>query len=79
MKEFIVSYSGRNSRFANKTFDVFAIDARAAVMQIVERYLDVFVQDHGDVLDCHGDLMASADDDRVRYDCGYFEAELIGC
>jgi hypothetical protein len=79
MKEFSVTYSGRNSRFSNKKFYVFAIDARAAVMQVVETYLDVFVQDNGDVLDCHGDLMASADDDRVRYDCGYFEAQLVGC
>ena len=79
MKNFIVTYSGRNSRFANFSYDTFAVDARAAVMQVIETYLEVFVQDHGDVLDCHGHLMARADDDSVRYDGGYFEATQIGC
>ena len=79
MKKFFVTYSGCNKRFANFFYVTFAVDARAAVMQVVETYLEVFVQDHGDVLDCHGHLMAHADDDRIRYDGGYFEANLIGC
>ena len=76
MKNYIVTYSGRNRRFANFSYDVYAASAREAVIYVIDRYLDIFPQDNGDILDTDGEFMMRHDDSEARYDGGYFVAIL---
>lgn len=78
MNYFTVTYTGRNTRFASFKDSVLADSKRDAVENVYSKFLNdnYFPQDDGTINDCDGNQIATADDDRIEYDGGYFEAEL---
>ena len=79
MKNYTVGYDGTASRFKGFKVTVKANSEREAVEAVYADYLDqnYFPQDDGSIHDCNGDEISGADDDRIFYDGGYFNAEEV--
>lgn len=79
MKTFIVSYSGNATHFKNFETTVNANSERQAVEKVYASALDsnYFPQEDGSINDCDGCQLATASDDVIEYDGGYFSAEEI--
>jgi hypothetical protein len=79
MKIYNVTYKGNASRFRNFEREVIADSEREAVEKIFGEHLDsnYFPQNDGSIKDCDGHEVASATDDVIEYDGGYFSAEEI--
>jgi len=79
MKIYKVTYSGNSTRFNNLELTVIAKSEREAVEKIYQRVMDdnYFPQDDGSILDCDGYEVATANDNFIEYDGGYFCAEIV--
>jgi hypothetical protein len=77
MKPYNVKYNGNSSKFRNLNEEINANSEREAVHQVFkarngENY---FEQPDGSVKDSDGQILASATDETIEYDGGYFYAE----
>jgi hypothetical protein len=77
MKEYKVTYSGNATRFKNFEVSVWANSEREAVEIAYSQILDnsYFPQEDGNILDCNGNEVATANDTVIEYDGGCFSAE----
>lgn len=78
MKTYSVTYSG-TSRFRNFESTVNANSEREAVENVYQEVMDsnYFPQEDGSIKDCDGYTVASATDNTIEYDGGYFSAEEV--
>jgi hypothetical protein len=79
MKTFKVTYNGNSSMFRNLNEEVNANSEREAVEKVYSDHLDhnYFKQDDGSVKDCDGNVIATATDDQIEFDGGFFVAEEV--
>ena len=79
MKTYKVTYSGNANRFGNFSVEVYATSEREAVETVFQQVMDenYYPQEDGSILDCDGHEFATAIDDTIHYDGGYFSAEEI--
>ena len=79
MEIYKITYSGVSTRFQNLKYNVVANSEREAVIKFYSNIFDCnyFPQDDGSILDCDGYEVASADDNFIEYDGGYFSAEIV--
>lgn len=77
MKHYKVSYYGNSCRFSNFYEDVYASSERDAVLKVVNKYLDFFEVD-GLIYDSDGQLAMGGDWYHLRYDGGWFSADIQG-
>ena len=74
-----VTYSGNSTRFKNFESEVNANSEREAVEKVYQQVMDenYFPQEDGNILDCDGNEVATANDTVIEYDGGCFSAEEI--
>lgn len=79
MKTYKVIYTGNSTKFRNFETEVRAESERKAVEKVFAEHLDsnYFPQEDGSIKDCNGEIIASATDNVIDYDGGYFSAEEI--
>jgi len=79
MNTYKINYNGNSSRFKGRTEEVRANSEKEAVHKFYEKFLEYnyFLQDDGSVKDCNGITIAEPNDNYIKFDGGYFEAELI--
>lgn len=79
MKNYKITYTGRNSRFVDFEETATGNNPREAVESVYAQHMDenYFPDGFGTICNCKGDVIARPDDDRIRFDGGYFEAEEI--
>lgn len=79
MKIYQITYSGVSTRFQNLKYNVVANSEREAVIKFYSNIFDCnyFPQDDGSILDCDGYEVATADDNYIYHDGGYFSAEIV--
>jgi len=79
MKNYKVTYSGNASKFKNFETEVYAETEREAVEKVYASVMDenYFPQNDGTIRNCSGDVIADSDDNSIRYDGGYFNAEFL--
>jgi hypothetical protein len=79
MNIYRVEYTGNSKRFKGGSWEVYANTAREAVITFYCDYLheNCFFGDDDRLFNMDGEVICDFDCDRVKYDGGYFVAELI--
>ena len=79
MNIYLVTYSGNSSRFKDFSFEVLSSSRRKAVEIAYQKIMDdnFFPKEDGTIEDCDGYIIAEKNDDLIKYDGGFFSAELI--
>ena len=76
-KLFSVYYAGRATRFNGFETEIWAQNAKEAVLKVCNNLIDLFIQDDGVVLDCDGDVISKPHWDFIKHDGGTFSADTI--
>ena len=78
MKTYTITYSGNNSEFKGREFEVNANSEREAVEGFYSDYCpgDYWPQEDGSIQNSIGDVIAEPEDDSIYHDGGYFSAEV---
>ena len=77
MTTFKITYTGNDSRFKNLSTTQDANTAREALVQFFAEYLPerYFPQNDGSIKDANGMTICESNQDYIKHDCGYFEAD----
>lgn len=79
MKAFKITYYGSSKTFQNMNIKEQANTPREAVEKFYAKIFDLnyFPQDDGSIKNCSGQIIAKPEDDYIKHDGGYFEAEEV--
>lgn len=77
--EYLITYSG-NASIADHLETMHYIETADTAREAVEQWyavredLNYYPQEDGSIKDSNGDTIAEADDERIKFDAGHFEA-----